>query len=469
MATSNHSGDLAKHIDSLVASASSSDSDPEPEYFFEKVPLVLKNNPDYQQLLKCQLKLHSQVYATVKNLEHLVELWDYGAKQPLLFLEGFKTGKITLPEKIPITELPNINWSKYSPSDGRGHLRSSNIARRSRHSITGRVDTMQHSSSTSSRSELADSAMQEDVKPSEFPIVRGRVCDASKPHSFNLPWTREEQRRLDELLVTFPPEHIAANRYRKIAEELGTRTPIQVQSRLQKYSIALKKNKIALPGYKRPSWNIMRKQMGYSRRRATLWAGESRSTFITSHDNSNDPTTHGEWDNTSCAGPSVKQEHLGQTEADMDEEDATISDDEGSPEQRRLTALRRVRCWIRKEQEPGSSPRHHTFTCCICKQSPIVGIRYNCLDCHYIKQEIGDSNSRAGAGDDPQSPELFSVDLCNRCHKQLQSSHKEGVRSPKSHVHESSHRVRLHHSMHLKETLNRLLLTIEVNDRNTPN
>lgn len=134
------------------------------------------------------------------------------------------------------------------------------------------------------------------MKHIDWPSARGRVFDASKPHSFNQPWTREEQcwlvftsailkvhlrqctnlyqctnvqfcsylhmfpfiyilkfnfpmlliihfcwtdslssqvcaypstchlnlcLRLDELLVTFPPEFIAANRYRKIAEELG--------------------------------------------------------------------------------------------------------------------------------------------------------------------------------------------------------------------------------------------------------
>ena len=32
-------------------------------------------------------------------------------------------------------------------------------------------------------------------------LVRGRVFDHSKPQTFNQPWTPEEQRRLEELLI----------------------------------------------------------------------------------------------------------------------------------------------------------------------------------------------------------------------------------------------------------------------------
>lgn len=48
-------------------------------------------------------------------------------------------------------------------------------------------------------------------------------------------WTCEEQRRLEELLVEYPPEPIEMRRFTKIAKALGNRTPRQVASRLQKY------------------------------------------------------------------------------------------------------------------------------------------------------------------------------------------------------------------------------------------
>ena len=59
-------------------------------------------------------------------------------------------------------------------------------------------------------------------------FVRGRAFDDKKPVTFNQPWTPEEQRRLEELLVQFPSEDVEMERWKKIATALGNRTPIQV-------------------------------------------------------------------------------------------------------------------------------------------------------------------------------------------------------------------------------------------------
>ncbi|KAJ2462741.1 hypothetical protein GGI02_005396, partial [Coemansia sp. RSA 2322] len=69
-----------------------------------------------------------------------------------------------------------------------------------------------------------------------------------KPPSFNMPWTDEEQARLEELLVVFPDEEVSNNRWRKISSALGTRTVRQVSSRVQKYFIKLKKAGLPVPG-----------------------------------------------------------------------------------------------------------------------------------------------------------------------------------------------------------------------------
>ena len=83
-------------------------------------------------------------------------------------------------------------------------------------------------------------------------LVRGRVFDASKPQTFNQPWTPEEQRRLEELLEEYPSEEIEMERWKKIATCLGNRTSIQVQSRVQKYFQKLQKAGLPIPGrYKR--------------------------------------------------------------------------------------------------------------------------------------------------------------------------------------------------------------------------
>ena len=58
--------------------------------------------------------------------------------------------------------------------------------------------------------------------------MRGRVKGAQKSDTFNQLWTAEEQMRLEELLIKYPPEEIESRRYDKIAKELGNRTRQQV-------------------------------------------------------------------------------------------------------------------------------------------------------------------------------------------------------------------------------------------------
>lgn len=79
-------------------------------------------------------------------------------------------------------------------------------------------------------------------------VVRGRVFDQTKPETFNQLWTCEEQRRLEELLVEYPPEPIEMRRFAKIAKALGNRTSRQVASRLQKYFQKLHAAGLPVPG-----------------------------------------------------------------------------------------------------------------------------------------------------------------------------------------------------------------------------
>jgi hypothetical protein len=45
--------------------------------------------------------------------------------------------------------------------------------------------------------------------------------------TFNQPWTDSEQKRLEELLETHPSQEVEMDRWKKIAEQLGNRNPIQ--------------------------------------------------------------------------------------------------------------------------------------------------------------------------------------------------------------------------------------------------
>lgn len=61
-------------------------------------------------------------------------------------------------------------------------------------------------------------------------------------------WTADEQRRLEELLIEYPPEEVESRRFQKIAEALGNRTRMQVSSRVQKYFLKLMKAGLPVPG-----------------------------------------------------------------------------------------------------------------------------------------------------------------------------------------------------------------------------
>ncbi|KAJ2374226.1 hypothetical protein GGI05_007327, partial [Coemansia sp. RSA 2603] len=92
-----------------------------------------------------------------------------------------------------------------------------------------------------------------------------------KPASYNVPWSDEEQERLEQLLIEFPEEEVANNRWRKISEALGTRSMRQVASRVQKYFIKLAKAGLPVPGRvpNAENWST------YSKKRSTTPSGPS--------------------------------------------------------------------------------------------------------------------------------------------------------------------------------------------------
>ena len=75
---------------------------------------------------------------------------------------------------------------------------------------------------------IQKSAAKPEKLQKDATIVRGRVKSDQKSETFNQLWTSEEQRKLEELLIKYPPERIEARRHRKIANELGNKTLQQV-------------------------------------------------------------------------------------------------------------------------------------------------------------------------------------------------------------------------------------------------
>lgn len=189
-------------------------SDTDGEFAFETDHLALRGNTDYYDLIKYIVNLEAQKVKALKDIEYLAEAEKKALDEPLEFVEDLKCGKINFPPRQSIADLPSIDWNKYG------------------------IDT-----STTNESDIKEIR---DLESSTK--VRGRKFTDNKPETFNQLWSCEEQKRLEELLEIYPEEAVEARRYKKIADALGTRTPIQVMSRVQKYFAKLAKAGLPIPG-----------------------------------------------------------------------------------------------------------------------------------------------------------------------------------------------------------------------------
>jgi hypothetical protein len=76
--------------------------------------------------------------------------------------------------------------------------------------------------------------------------------------TFNQPWTDSEQKRLEELLETHPSQDVEMDRWKKIAEELGNRNPVQASFAFNAFNDLYSTE----PVLTRPEWHLVRVQTG---------------------------------------------------------------------------------------------------------------------------------------------------------------------------------------------------------------
>lgn len=186
------------------------------EFAFETDHLALRGNKDYCNMLKYIVTLEALKMKALKDSEDLAEAQNKALEDPLSFIQKLKSGDVNFPARQTIPELPDIDWSQYG------------------------IDA------TFDNEDIKESKLNRDQDNN--PKVRGRKFTDNKPETFNQLWSCEEQKRLEELLEIYPEEPIEARRYKKIARDLGTRTPVQVMSRIQKYFAKLAKAGLPIPG-----------------------------------------------------------------------------------------------------------------------------------------------------------------------------------------------------------------------------
>ncbi|XP_059476936.1 ZZ-type zinc finger-containing protein 3 [Neocloeon triangulifer] len=325
-----------------MAEIEHSDEDGAEEFYFESDYLPIKGNKDYRRLLRTILTLQVQREQAIKDIDKLHEAQKRALESPIEFVNKIAKGEdVGIPPELKLEELPEIDWSQYQE-----YMPESNrpFTRKLKEEVT-------QSPNLDSKSEDG-SAMR----------VRGKVFNDEKPETFNQLWTPAEQKRLEELLEEFPPEDIESRRWEKIARALGNRTPMQVQSRVQKYFKKLHSMGLPVPGrLPRARSNFMKKPHKHQRlnhfymKPSTFFPELDPPVLMTDDDlNSMNDSSQGYADSNSA-----------------DEVPTSCS----TSNQADLLAM------VIKDKEVGYKGEHDGFSCDGCSESPIKGTRWHCEDC----------------------------------------------------------------------------------------
>lgn len=342
------------------------------EYCFETDRLALKGNSDYLALMRTLVVLQGQRAIAVQNMEKLLQLKTDATQQPLEFVEKLQQGQqLDFPQAQTVAEIPDIDWSRY-----------------------GVTLPPERPANTSANNSDSETCRDRDGKL----LVRGREFNQKKPETFNQLWTPEEQKRLEELLVTHPPEQVEMERFRKIARALGNRTPLQVQSRVQKYFIKLQKAGLPVPGR---TYNFMQyssnRKSGHRHQRnnrylfpsSTFFASATPPVYMNDLDEGGDLSGHGVEPRSPLPAPAAPPETL-----QVSDEEDVVESSKNTEDYAELMWLKLVR---KTRQRTVATAVHRGYKCDRCAVEPIVGVRWHCRQCR----------SASSSSD--------SVDFCGGC------------------------------------------------------
>nr|XP_020447246.1 ZZ-type zinc finger-containing protein 3 isoform X3 [Monopterus albus] len=374
------------------------DEEEEPDvYYFESDHLALKHNKEYvyQRLLQTIGVLEAQRTQAILDLETLARHQREALTNPISFVEQLqKRVNLDLPCPQRVVQLPDIAWDQYTSGLGDFEREYCDKKRKTRHLklIFDKGLPVRPKSPLEPKKEGESSTMYSSLPTSDAPengrqtqMIRGRICHPNKPDTFNQLWTVEEQKKLEQLLVKFPPEEVESRRWQKIADELGNRTAKQVASRVQKYFIKLTKAGIPVPG-RTPNLCMYTKKSSNKRQHHLNKHLYRPSTFLTSYE---PPVYMEEDDERSTYYGSVQE-----PSADDSDDESVPMELRNLPEYKELLELKRLKKQKLQEiQEDNARVRHIGYKCDVCGMEPIQGVRWHCQDC----------------------PPGDSVDFCSNC------------------------------------------------------
>uniref|UniRef100_A0A8D0CM28 ZZ-type zinc finger-containing protein 3 n=1 Tax=Sander lucioperca TaxID=283035 RepID=A0A8D0CM28_SANLU len=364
-------------------------------YYFESDHLALKHNKDYQRLLQTIGVLEAQRTQAILDLETLACHQREALGDPISFVEQLqKRVNLGLPCPQRVVQLPDVGWEQYTSGLGDFEREFCDKKRKTRQLklIFDQGLPARPKSPVEPKKEGESSTMYSSLPTSDAPengsqtqMIRGRICHPNKSDTFNQLWTVEEQKKLEQLLVKFPPEEVESRRWQKIADELGNRTAKQVASRVQKYFIKLTKAGIPVPG-RTPNLCMYNKKATSKRQHHLNKHLYRPSTFLTSYE---PPVYMDEDDERSPYYSSVQD-----PSADDSDEEAIPVELRNLPEYKELLELKRLKKQTLQEiQEDRAGMLHVGYKCDVCGMDPIQGVRWHCQDC----------------------PQDNSVDFCSNC------------------------------------------------------
>ncbi|XP_034146644.1 ZZ-type zinc finger-containing protein 3 isoform X2 [Esox lucius] len=371
----------------LVGGSQLDDEDEEEEepdvYYFESDHLTLKHNKDYQRLLQTIGVLEAQRIQAILDLEQLARQQREALQDPITFVEQLqKQVELGLPRPQRVVQLPGISWDQYTSGLGDFEREFCDKKRKTRRlklifdkvglpaGPKSPVEPKKEGESSTLYSALPSSDAPENNSSSQ--MIRGRLCHQNKPDTFNQLWTVEEQKKLEQLLLKFPPEEVESKRWQKIADALGNRTAKQVASRVQKYFIKLTKAGIPVPG-RTPNMCMYSKKVSNKKQHHLNKHLYRPSTFLTSYE----PPVYMEEDER-AAHYHTLQDPSGD---DSDEEGVPL-ELRHLPEYKELLELKRMKKHKLQEiQSESSTTIHHGYKCDVCGVEPIQGVRWHCQDC----------------------------------------------------------------------------------------
>ncbi|KAJ0059108.1 hypothetical protein NL108_007494, partial [Boleophthalmus pectinirostris] len=403
----------------------------------------------YQRLLQTIGVLEAQRTQAIVDLETLSRHQRDALHDPISFVEQLqKQVNLGLPCPQRVVQLPDISWEQYTSGLGDFEREFCDKKRKTRRLklIFDKVSNfllfsglpLRPKSPVEPKKEGECSSMYSSLPTSDGPensrqtqMIRGRICHPNKPDTFNQLWTVEEQKKLEQLLMKFPPEEVESRRWQKIADELGNRTAkqarttnwnflklllhkiygftpkmclrfgfwwlsypqmyfyyiiliLQVASRVQKYFIKLTKAGIPVPG-RIPNLCMYTKKASTKRQHHLNKHLYRPSTFMTSYE---PPVYMDEEDERASYYGSAQDPAAEESDEEVPLELRSL------PEYKELLELKRLKKQKLQEiQEDKTNVRHIGFKCDVCGTEPIQGVRWHCQDC----------------------PQDNSVDFCSNC------------------------------------------------------